>query len=92
MSKPSAQSTHAGTFLRATATGLGAGRLLIGAALWFAPRPTLSALGFPPLDPPAVTLARVAATRDLVLGAWQLRSLGESDELRRQQRPRRHNL
>jgi len=69
--------------VRLTALGLAAGRLVIGAGLWLAPRRSLAALGFAEIDSTAVALARIAATRDLVLGAWQLRSLGDPRELRR---------
>ena len=65
------------------AVGLAAGRLAIGTALWLTPDACARALGFGRLDRRALTLARIAATRDVVLGTWQLRSLGESAELRR---------
>jgi hypothetical protein len=66
-----------------TAIGLGAGRLAIGAALWLAPRACTRALGFTALDRRGLALARIAATRDVVLGIWQLRSLSDPAELRR---------
>jgi hypothetical protein len=65
------------------AIGLGAGRVVIGAALWLAPHACTRALGFPALDRRGLALARIAATRDVVLGIWQLRSLSEPTELRR---------
>jgi hypothetical protein len=65
------------------AIGLAAGRLAIGTALWLAPDPCARVLGLGRLDRRALTLARIAATRDVVLGSWQLRSLGDSAELRR---------
>ena len=43
--------------------------------------PRRSGLGS--LDGRALALARIAASRDLVLGAWQLRSLDDPGELRR---------
>jgi hypothetical protein len=70
-------------WVRLVAIGLAAGRLAIGAALWLAPNASGRALGFGRLDRRALALARLAATRDLVLGGWQLRSLGERAELRR---------
>jgi hypothetical protein len=66
--------------LRARALGvaLATARLGIGIALWLAPRPALGALGFDEVDDSGLALARIAATRDLVLGAWQLaESLGD---------------
>ena len=68
---------------RLVAAGLAAGRLAIGAGLWLAPHPTARALGFAHLDPQALALARIAATRDLALGAWQLSALGDRDRVRR---------
>jgi hypothetical protein len=68
---------------RLAATGLAAGRLAIGAGLWCAPRLSLRALGFGDPSAPSVAVTRIAATRDLVLGAWQLRSAGDRRELRR---------
>lgn len=50
--------------------GLAGGRLAIGAGIWLAPKPTLNALGLGELDGVALTMARIAATRDLALGAW----------------------
>jgi hypothetical protein len=68
---------------RFAAIGLAAGRLAIGAGLWAAPRLSARALGFRELDGPALALARIAATRDLVLGAWQLSALDDPSALRR---------
>lgn len=67
---------------RATAIALGAGRVAIGAGLWLAPRRGATALGFGEIDGPALTLARIAATRDLVLGVWQLRTIDDPRRLR----------
>lgn len=71
------------SLVRTTAIGLAAGRLAIGASLWLAPRQALSALGFGEADDRAVALARIAASRDLVLGLWQLASLDDPGALRR---------
>jgi hypothetical protein len=68
---------------RLLAIGLAGGRIAIGAGLWLAPAAAGRALGFAELDSRALALGRVAATRDLILGAWQLGSLGDRDELRR---------
>jgi hypothetical protein len=68
---------------RGLATALAAGRLAIGMGLWLAPGISARALGLNQLDPRALALARIAASRDLVLGTWQLRSLGDRAELRR---------
>jgi hypothetical protein len=65
------------------ATGLAAGRIAIGAGLWLAPRRTSRALGFDAIDARGLTLGRIAATRDLVLGAWQLGALDDPAQLRR---------
>jgi hypothetical protein len=71
------------TLERCAAIGLAAGRLAIGAGLWAAPNRSARALGFEGLDGPGLALARVAATRDLVLGAWQLSALDNRMQLRR---------
>ena len=65
------------------AAGLAAGRLAIGAGLWLAPRLSLRALGFADADERALAVARIGATRDLVLGIWQLSALDERQELAR---------
>lgn len=61
----------------AVAAGLIIGRAVIGAAIWLAPERALPALGFnrAARRGEALTLARIAATRDLVLGLWQAASL-----------------
>ncbi|MGI9019280.1 MAG: hypothetical protein ACR2G3_01045 [Solirubrobacterales bacterium] len=64
-------------------TGLAAGRIAIGAGLWAAPRLSLRALGFHEPTAETIAIARVAGVRDLVIGAWQLRSIGDDAELRR---------
>ncbi|CAN5183876.1 hypothetical protein BH24ACT23_BH24ACT23_07160 [soil metagenome] len=67
----------------ALACGLAAGRLAIGAGLWLAPNLTLGALGFGKLDPNAMALARIAATRDLALGAWMIDARHDRERLGR---------
>lgn len=49
---------------------LAAGRIVIGAGIWAAPGLTAKALGMKPFDAEALLLARLAATRDLILGVW----------------------
>jgi hypothetical protein len=71
-----------GRLRRALAIGLAAGRLAIGASLWLAPGLGARLLGFGELDSRAVTLARLAATRDLVIGGWQLAALSDPAQLR----------
>jgi hypothetical protein len=66
---------------RFLALGLAAGRIAIGAGLWLAPRRSARALGFDELDAAGIAVARVAATRDLVLGAWQLAAIGDPPRL-----------
>lgn len=73
----------AGSTERSVAIGLAAGRLAIGAGLWITPRLSAKLLGFGEIDDKGLALARIAASRDLVLGAWQLRSLDDPAELRR---------
>jgi hypothetical protein len=65
------------------ATGLAAARLGIGAGLWLAPAQALGALGFDRIEASGLALARIAATRDLVLGAWQLAGSAGARERRR---------
>jgi hypothetical protein len=64
----------------AVAASLIIGRVVIGAAIWLAPERALPALGFHRASRrgEALTLARIAATRDLVLGLWQAASLRDS--------------
>jgi hypothetical protein len=54
------------------ARALGAGRIAIGAGIWLAPAFSARVLGIGRLEGGALALARVAATRDLVLGAAQI--------------------
>ncbi len=65
------------------AYGLAAGRIVIGAGLWAAPRLSMRMLGFADPTPETIAIARVAGTRDLILGAWQLRSIGDDAKLAR---------
>jgi hypothetical protein len=68
----------------AVAAGLIIGRAVVGAAIWLAPERALPALGFnrAARRGEALTLARIAATRDLVLGLWQAASLRDRAGLR----------
>jgi hypothetical protein len=68
---------------RRAAASLAAGRIALGAGLWLAPKTTAGMLGFGPLDAVGITVTRIAATRDLVLGWAQLASLGDAEHLRR---------
>ncbi len=49
---------------------LAAGRIAIGAGIWAAPALAAKGLGMAKWDGEALALARLAATRDLLLGAW----------------------
>jgi hypothetical protein len=62
---------------RIVAIGLGAGRVAIGAGLWLAPGLVSKTLGFDEPDARTLALARIAATRDLVLGSSQIRSVDD---------------
>lgn len=57
--------------------------MVIGAALWAAPGFALRALGFSPPDDQSIAVARIAGTRDLVLGAWQASAVSDRDRLAR---------
>lgn len=72
-----------GDLERTAAAGLAAGRIALGAGLWLAPGLTLRALGFSEPDDRTVAVARIAGTRDMVLGAWQATTLGDRDRLAR---------
>jgi hypothetical protein len=63
--------------------GLALGRIAIGVGLWVAPEQTARALGVDRIDARSLMLGRLAATRDLVLGVWQLASLDDPAALRR---------
>lgn len=69
--------------VRLVASGLAAGRVAIGAGIWLRPGLSARILGFGALDPRALALGRVAATRDLVLGSWGLGALNDRPALRR---------
>lgn len=68
---------------RTFAFALGAGRIAIGVGLWAAPGFAMRVLGFGRPKPETLAIARVAGTRDVILGAWQLRSVGDPAELAR---------
>lgn len=68
---------------RRVAIGMAAGRIAIGAGLWLAPEWTARTLGLDEMDSRAMMLGRLAATRDLVLGAWQLSAIDDPPTLRR---------
>ncbi|MEJ7876926.1 MAG: hypothetical protein WKF62_09715 [Solirubrobacterales bacterium] len=55
---------------RLAGAALAAGRIAIGAGIWAAPGLTARVLGMKPFEGEALALARLAATRDLILGAW----------------------
>ena len=55
---------------RLVGAALAAGRIAIGAGIWAAPGLTAKALGLRPFDGEALAVARLAGTRDLILGAW----------------------
>jgi hypothetical protein len=65
------------------ARALGAGRLVIGAGIWLTPGLAGRVLGVGRLEGGFLAIARVAATRDLVLGAAQIGSASEPDQGRR---------
>jgi hypothetical protein len=72
-----------GRIERSVGIGLAAGRIAIGAGLWVAPQLSAKVLGFGGVDQKTLAISRIAATRDLALGAWQLRSMRDPDQLRR---------
>jgi hypothetical protein len=55
---------------RLVAAALAAGRIAIGAGIWAAPGLTAKALGMKAWNGEALAVARIAATRDVILGAW----------------------
>jgi hypothetical protein len=69
--------------LATLAAALAGGRVAIGAGLWLAPQLASRALGFGRLDARSLALARIAASRDLVLGVWGVSALGDPAALRR---------
>ncbi len=70
---------------RLAAIGTAAGRIAIGAGIWLAPERSWRALGLAgtPAAGAALALGRMAATRDIVLGAAALAALGDRERLRR---------
>jgi hypothetical protein len=68
---------------RLLTNGLAAGRIAIGAGLWLAPRLSARALGFREVDDRLLAIGRLAATRDLALGAWQLAARSDREALRK---------
>jgi hypothetical protein len=58
-----------GPLERAVGAGLAWARVGIGAAAWLAPRGSMRLLGFDPANAQVMSLARLAGTRDLALGA-----------------------
>lgn len=67
---------------RTVALAIGAGRLGLGAGILAARRPALRALGFPPVDASAATLATLAGSRDVALGLAPLLLRGNPAALR----------
>ena len=61
---------------------LAGGRIAIGLGIWAAPTVAARGLGMAPWRGEALAVARLAATRDLILGAWL------ASELRDGGRPR----
>ena len=74
MARLSGRSREPDSLAQLVATGLALARLAIGAGIWLAPRRALQALGFNEPSGEALLHSRIAASRDLVLGAWQLRA------------------
>ena len=64
---------------------LAAGRIAIGVGIWAAPSLAAKGLGMKAWDGETLTVARLAATRDILLGAW----LASELQRRRQARSRR---
>jgi hypothetical protein len=61
----------------------GLGRIAIGAGLALAPQRALGALGFADASPATVAVARIAGSRDIVLGVATLAAIGDAGDLRR---------
>ena len=55
---------------RAVGAALAGGRLVIGAGIWAAPSLAAKALGMAPWQGERLAVARLAGTRDIILGAW----------------------
>jgi hypothetical protein len=67
---------------RAVGAGLAWARVAVGAAVWVAPRTSMRALGFDPTNPQVMSLARLAGTRDLALGAVAVSTHRDPDAAR----------
>ncbi|HSI79199.1 MAG TPA: hypothetical protein VK919_00980 [Solirubrobacterales bacterium] len=67
---------------RAAIVGTALGRIGIGAAIWASAARALRALGFEAAGPGVETMARLAASRDIALGALQLASLPSRERSR----------
>ena len=68
--------------VRALSVGSAVGRLAIGVGIFTVPRRALSALGFGEVDETGLTLARLAAARDLILAVATLLALEDGNRLR----------
>jgi multidrug efflux pump subunit AcrA (membrane-fusion protein) len=68
--------------VRALSTVSAVGRLAIGVGIFALPGRVLPALGFGAADETGLTLARLAAVRDVVLACVTLLALDDSDRLR----------
>jgi hypothetical protein len=68
--------------VRALSIGSAVGRLAIGVGIFAVPRRALSALGFGEVDETGLTLARLAAARDVVLAVATLLALDDGNRLR----------
>ena len=55
---------------RLIGAALAAGRIAIGAGIWAAPALAAKALGMKEYEGEALAVARLAGTRDLILGTW----------------------
>ena len=75
--------TTPATVERLAAIGLAGGRIAIGAAIWLTPALAARALGFESFDRKQLVLGRIAGTRDLILGSWQLAAIQSRTGLRR---------
>jgi hypothetical protein len=71
-----------GSTERSLALALAGGRMAIGVGFWLTPGLIRRVLGFDEFDDEALTIARIAGTRDLILGAWQASAAGDRERLR----------
>lgn len=67
---------------RQVALGIGAGRVGVGIATFFATRPALRALGFSETDATGRTFARILGARDIGVGALTLAVRNDPNALR----------